>query len=83
MKTSEKTSEMAIATAIGDLAYQVRALGNGNASTSMGAVEGHAVKVGEGLTRLATSVDDVTGPLYRIADAIELVAKALTGRVQA
>jgi hypothetical protein len=43
----------AIAIAISDLAYQLRSLGNGNASTQMGAIEALGAVLKEGFGALA------------------------------
>jgi hypothetical protein len=46
-----------IAGALLNVAYQLRCLGNGNASTSMGAIEGLGVAVKEGLDGIASVIE--------------------------
>ncbi len=53
-----------VAGALGDIASQLKYLGNGNAATQMGAIEGLAMQVKAGL-------DGIAEGLHAIAKAIE------------
>jgi hypothetical protein len=50
----------AIADSIGSLAVQIRNLGNGNAESGVGAIEGLAVTLKEGLESLAMSLGSLS-----------------------
>lgn len=63
--------EKTVAEAIESVAYQIQYLGNGNASTNMGAIEAFTVALTEALTGL-----DHSESLDRMADQIERVADA-------
>ena len=45
---------------IKNIAYELSRLGNGNANTHFGAIEGLAMKVNEGLKEVATSIDGLS-----------------------
>jgi hypothetical protein len=53
------------------VAKALYALGNGNADTNWGAIEGHAVKTGDGLDRIA----DAVGEISRMAAFLDLDLK--------
>lgn len=48
----------AIAIAMTSVAYELKCLGNGNAATQMGAIEGLSVQIKEGLGRVADSISE-------------------------
>jgi len=48
---------------IGNVAYNLKYLGNGNASTQFGAIEGHSMQVKEGLETLASAVSSAGGEI--------------------
>jgi spore maturation protein SpmA len=52
-------------------------LGNGNASTPMGAIEAHAVKSYQGMEEVRHSIDGVAYSLDNIANAITYLADAI------
>ena len=52
-------------------------LGNGNASTPMGAIEAHGLKSFEGMEQIINSIDGVAYSLDTIADAINALADAI------
>ena len=52
-------------------------LGNGNASTPMGAIEAHGFKSFEGMEQISNSLDGVAFSLDSIADAINALADAI------
>lgn len=54
-----------IGTAMKSVSREIRDLGNGNASTPMGAIEGHAVKVVEGAERVASALEQVAEALSK------------------
>lgn len=58
----------AITEALVGIATQLKYLGNGNAGTTMGAIEGHAVHLGE---KLETIGQEISGGLHAIASSIE------------
>ena len=67
-------NEEAIASAILRAASM---LGNGNASTPMGAIEAHGLKSFEGMEQISNSLDGVAYSLDNIADAINALAEAI------
>lgn len=67
-------NEEAIASAILRAASM---LGNGNASTPMGAIEAHGLKSFEGMERISDSLDGVSYSLELIADSINALAEAI------
>lgn len=73
-ETKTMLNEEAIASAILKAA---RLLGNGDASTPMGAIEAHAVKSFEGMEQISNSLDGVAYSLDNIADAISALAEAI------
>ena len=68
------SNEEAIASAILRAASM---LGNGNASTPMGAIEAHGLKSFEGMEQISNSLDGVAYSLDNIADAINALAEAI------
>ena len=57
----EDSSEIKnIAYALYGIANELSRLGNGNANTHFGAIEGLAMKVNEGLKEVATSIDGLS-----------------------
>lgn len=48
-----------IASALRDVAVALKYLGNGDASTTMGAIEAHSVQVREGLSEVATALQAI------------------------
>lgn len=52
-------------------------LGNGNASTPMGAIEAHGMKSFEGAQGISNSLDEVAHSLDDIANAIIYLADAI------
>ena len=60
----EDSSEIQnIAYALYGIANELSRLGNGNAATHFGAIEGLAMKVNEGLKEVATSIDGLSGTI--------------------
>jgi hypothetical protein len=47
-----------IANGLNAIAYQLKYLGNGNASTHMGAIEAHGKFVSEALERIASAIEE-------------------------
>lgn len=66
--------EEAIAAAILRAAHM---LGNGNASTSMGAIEAHSLKSYQGMELIGNSIDGLAYSLDSIANAIIYLADAI------
>jgi hypothetical protein len=64
-----------VATELGSLSIQVKYLGNGNASTQMGAIEAFGLAMKESISELATTISDATGEL---TGAVGDVTVALT-----
>ena len=54
--TSSQLGILCLAQAVNHLAYQLRELGNGNASTQMGAIENLAKELREGLDSLTGAI---------------------------
>ena len=52
-------------------------LGNGNATTPMGAIEAHGMKSFEGMARVSDSLDGIAYSLDNIATAITYLADAI------
>ena len=67
-------TEITIEEALHEIAMALKYLGNGDASTPMGAIEGHAVCTKEAGAEIAMSIDS-TGAV--IARAIEELANAV------
>lgn len=63
--------EPGVAERLGDIAMWLKYLGNGNAATEVGAIEGLAVKVAESGAAIATGLNAVAEALTEIARAIE------------
>lgn len=59
-----------IAEALNNISYNLRALGNGDAATSMGAIEGLAMMIKEGLESIGTSMEP-----YQTREGLEKVAE--------
>lgn len=59
---AEETNEpgWAIAAALLNLAYEVKYLGNGNAATQVGAIEGFGMHLGEKLDSLTNAISDIS-----------------------
>ena len=64
--------------ALEHIAYQLKCLGNGNAATQIGAIEGHSIKLEEISTswipifeRIADSFEEISDSFARIADSLE------------
>jgi hypothetical protein len=59
MQYDDQASELEnIARALIYIGDQLKYLGNGNAATEMGAIEGLAMKVNEGLASIASAIED-------------------------
>jgi spore maturation protein SpmA len=72
--TKMMLDEEAIASAILRAASM---LGNGNASTPMGAIEAHGLKSFEGMAQVSDSLDGIAYSLDNIASAITYLADAI------
>lgn len=64
----------AIADAINNTASALRALGNGNAATEMGAIEAMSMKIFEGQERIATALSGVSEGFSQISDSLDAIA---------
>lgn len=62
--------EITLEGAVWEVAMQLKRLGNNDASTHFGAIEGLAMQIKEGLDSMASATGDVASSLDRIADAI-------------
>lgn len=61
---NEKISEIAnIAVALYSIANELNRLGLGNASTNMGAIEGHTVKMAEAFSGISSSLDGIASAI--------------------
>ena len=71
---ARKDSGFAVALALANVARALHALGNNNAATSMGALEGLGSDIGQCLNNVASSIGSVADAIdtagERIADAI-------------
>ena len=65
---------LAISESLSEVARSIDRLGNGDATSSMGAIEGLAVQVRDGLQNIADSVSSSAGD---VTDAIEDVTRAV------
>jgi len=64
--------------ALNDIAYQLKYLGNGSATDSRGALEGHAMLTKEGAECIASAIESAG---ERIGDAIESAGSSIAGEL--
>jgi hypothetical protein len=72
--------QFAIAVALLDVAYQLRSLGNGDAASPMGAIEGLAAHLGEKIDGISSALNTIAGELdnsYSLTSAAEKMADAI------
>lgn len=71
-----------IADALSSIAVHLKYLGNGDATTTMGAIEHHSVQVKEGALRVAEALDGVGESLSSIAVNLDLLTDAVSEGLQ-